>query len=391
MNGTREAGTSGERDPGAEVAAPAQEGCRSDELKPPPRFRRRAVLTAGAMVAVLGTEAVWVAPYVRRAAGQLAQVRPLWLLAALGAEMVSMMAFARLQRLALGTGGLRVTLGAAVATVFSGNALSATLPGGSLVSITYRTRRMRSWGASAPQIGFTHAATGVLSTIALVVLAGVGQTLAGEGAQLVRLAAHVGVICALTGAVLTLVHHPSVLRRPVSACLRLWRGLRRGDAEQASAERLLEELAAVNAPGRFWSRGLGLALLNWTADCVCLLAVCHAVGARPALSTVLLAYVAAMTAASAMPVLPAGIGALDAALVLALHHGGVPSSAATAGDLLYRMITPGLVGVAGWVLLLRQRRRSARGQVAPDAGRAVRIAPAAPSTTVATRPAARRR
>ncbi|MFD9001489.1 YbhN family protein [Streptomyces sp. NPDC059582] len=332
-----------------------------------------------------------IAPYARRAAGQLAQVRPVWLLLALAAEMASMMAFARLQRLALGSGGgLRVKLGSALATVFSANALGATLPGGSLVAITYRTRRMRSWGASVPQIGFTHAATGVLSTIALVVLAGAGQTLAGDGSQLVRVTVHVAAIGALTGAALALVHHAAVLRRPVGASLRVWGRLRHNDVGQTSADRLLEELAAIHPPARFWAQGFGFALFNWTADCLCLLAVCHAVGARPSLSTVLLAYVAGTTAASAMPFLPAGVGVLDAALVLTLHHGGVPSGAATAADLLYRTITPGLVAVAGWILLVQQRRRSARGQGGRGAGRKPSIWPTSPSATVATSAAGRK-
>lgn len=366
MSSSHEAGAGSEHDLGAEAGAPAGQACQADEFTPLLRSRRRSVLTAGAMVAVLGAELVLIAPYAHRAAGQLAHAQLMWLLLALIAEMVSMMAFARLQRLALGTGGLRITLGSAVATVFAGSALGATLPGGSLVSITYRTRRMRSWGASAPQIGFTHAATGVLSTIALIVLAGVRQTLAGDGSQLVWVAFQAGAICALTSAALALVHHAAVLRRPVRAFLCLWRRLGRSAVGQTSADRLLDELAAMHPPARFWARGLGFALLNWTGDLVCLLAVCHAVGARPALGTVLLAYTAGMAAAAAMPLLPAGIGPLDAALVFGLHHGGVASSAATAADLLYRMITPGLVSVAGWVLLVQQRRRSARGQGARD-------------------------
>ncbi|MFD7875591.1 YbhN family protein [Streptomyces sp. NPDC059766] len=363
MSGPHEAGPDGGRDPDAAAGARTERAGEGDEFTSSPRFRRRTVLTAGAMVAVMGAEWMLVEPHARRAAGELARVRPAWILLALAAEMASMMAFARLQRLALGSGGLRVRLGSAVATVFAGNAVGATLPGGSLVSITYRTRRMRSWGASAPQIGFTHAATGVLGTIALVALAGVGQTLTGDGSQLARGAVRIAATCALTGAALALVHHATVLRRPLSAWLRLWRRLRPGavgaaDAvEQTSADRLLDELAAMHPPARFWARGFGFALFNWTADFFCLLAVCHAVGVSPALSTVLLAYVAGVSAASAMPLLPAGFGTLDAALVLTLHHGGVPMSGATAVDLLYRMITPGLVGVAGWVLLFRQRRR----------------------------------
>jgi uncharacterized membrane protein YbhN (UPF0104 family) len=318
------------------------------------------------MLSVAGTELVWVAPYARQAAGQLAHAHLRWFLPALVAEAVSMMVFARLQRLVLGAGGLRVKLGSAAATVFAGNALSATLPGGSLVSLTYRTRRMRSWGASAPQIGFAHAATGVLSTIALAILAGVGHTLAGDNSQLFSVTVQVVAICALAGAALALVHHPATLRRPVSVLLRLWRRLRHSAADPPSVERLLDELAAMHPPARLWARGLGLALGNWTGDLACLLAVCHAVGASPTLGTVLLAYVAAMTAASAMPLLPAGLGTLDAALVLTLHHGGVPTSSAAAADLLYRLITPGLVSVAGGVLLVHQRRRSIRRQRAPD-------------------------
>ncbi|MFF7216904.1 YbhN family protein [Streptomyces sp. NPDC008238] len=313
----------------------------------------------------MSTELVLISPYARQAAGQLTHTQRRWLLLALATETASMMMFARLQRLALGTGGLRVRLGSAAAAVFAGTALGATLPGGSLISLAYRTRRMRFWGASAPQIGFTHAATGALSTIALALLAGLGHTFAGDNSQLFSVATQVAATCALTGATLALVHHPAVLRRPVSALLRLWRSLRRGTKEHTSAEKLLDELAAIHSPASFWARGFGYALANWGGDLICLLAVCHAVGASPTLSTVLLAYVAAMAAASAMPLLPAGLGTLDAALILTLHHGGVPTSTATAVDLLYRMITPGLVSAAGWILLIHQRRQAARSCGAP--------------------------
>ncbi|MFF3879012.1 YbhN family protein [Streptomyces sp. NPDC001978] len=391
MSSPREAEAGSEHDPCAAAGGRTEQACRTNEFTPVLRFRRSTALTAGAVVAVLGTELVLIAPYVPRAAGQLAHARPMWFLPAVTAEMVSMTAFACLQRLSLGAGGLRVRLSSAVAAVFAGNALGATLPGGSLVSITYRTRRMRSWGANTPQIGFTHAATGVLSTIALIVLAGVGPTLAGDRSQLVWLAVRVGAICALTSAALSLLRHAAVLRRPVSAFLYLWSRLRRSAVKQTSgAERLLSELAAVRPPARFWARGLGFALLNWTCDLVCLLAVCRALGIPATLSTVLLAYIAAMTAASAMPLLPAGIGTLDAALVLALHHGGVPSSAATAADLLYRMITPGLVSVAGWVLLVQRRRRSVRGQGARGTRHSARTVLATPSSTVGTSMAGRR-
>ncbi len=352
------------------------------------RPRRRAVMTAGAVVAVVGAESFWLAPYATRAARQLTGAHPLWLALAVLAEVASMLGFARLQRLALGTGGLRVPFGSSVSTVFAGNAMSVTLPGGSLVSIGYRTHRMRSLGASAPLIGFTHIATGVLSTIALAVLAGVGRTLAGEGSQLVWVGVRVAVVCALTGAVLALLHHPALLRRPVDACLRLWRRFRPNVAGSTSADRLLDELAAMRPPAGFWMRGLAVALVNWAGDLGCLVCACHAVDATPALGTALLAYVAGMAAASAMPLLPAGLGALDAALVVTLHHGGVPLATATAADLLYRTISPGLIAVVGWLVLLGQRRRRrVVGQPVADSGQSARTASGTASTAEAPRTA----
>lgn len=354
------------------VAAPRAgarvEQVNEDDGSPSPsRSRPRVALTVGVVLMLLSVELAVAAPYARRAADHLAHAQPAWFLLAVAAEMVSMAAFARLQSLALSAGGLRVKLRAAVSVVFAGNALSATLPGGSLVSITYRTRRMRAWGASVPLIGFTHAVTGVLSTIALIVLTGVGRTLAGDSAQLVRASIQVSVACAVTVAALALVQHTNVLRRPVSALLRVWQRLRRRKDGHTSADGLLEELAVMQPPGRFWLLGLGAALINWVGDLVCVLAVCHAVGPAPASGKVLLAYVAAMTAASALPLLPAGLGPLDAALVLTLHHGGMPMAAATAADLLYRTLNPALIGVAGWSVLLVQRRgRSRRGRLRPQ-------------------------
>lgn len=327
----------------------------------------RVVLTVGAVVLLLGTELALAAPYARRAAGRLSHAHPGWFLLAVAAEGASMAAFARLQRLALGAGGLRVGVRAAASAVFAGNALSATLPGGSLVSVTYRTRRMRGWGAGVPLIGFTHAVTGVLGAVTLVLLGGTGALLAGDGAGFTGAAVQVAVAGAGTVAVLALARHARVLHRPVGALLRGWRRLRHGGEGSASADGLLGELAALRPPARFWVLGFAAALANWVGDLVCVYAVCHAVGSAPAVDKVLLAYVAAMTAVSVLPLLPAGLGPLDAALVLTLHQGGMPAAAATAADLLYRTLNPGLIAVVGWsVLLVRGRRASGGDRIRPQ-------------------------
>jgi uncharacterized protein (TIRG00374 family) len=94
-------------------------------------------------------------------------------------------------------------------------------------------------------------------------------------------------------------------------------------------------------------------------DLVCLVAACRAAGAHgPTIEVALVAYAAGM-AASSLPLVPGGIGVVDGALLLALTRGGLSLSQATAGVLIYRLISLVFVAVVGWLfwLVLNQRDR----------------------------------
>lgn len=284
-----------------------------------------------------------------------------WLAVAVAAEVASMMAFARLNRFVLRASGIPVRLRDAAATVFAGNALIVTLPGGSVVSLAYTARRLRALGASASLTAFSLAATGVLSAVALALLAAGGVLLGDHDGLLSSVLELAGLLAA--GAIgFWLVRHPRPLRRVADALLnrlaRVWRtaaGIRRG------VDTVLDELAGVRLPRRIWLIGFGFALLNWAADLICLLAACRAAGIDPDLVTAVLAYTAGMAAASSIPLLPGGLGAVDAALILALRHGGAALHAVTAAVVGYRVISFGLVAATGWGVLLAQRaRRRAR-------------------------------
>jgi putative heme transporter len=285
-----------------------------------------------------------------------------WLVAAVAAELASMVAFARLNRFALRASGVPVRLRDATATVFAGNALSVTLPGGALASLAYTARRLRALGASASLTAFSLAATGVLSAAALALLAA-GGVLVGDRDDLVSSLLGLLGLVATAWAAFWFVRHPRPLRRAADAALdrlaRHWRtaaGLRRG------VDTVLDELAEVHLPRRVWLIGFGLALANWAADVVCLLAACLAAGVHPDLVTTVLAYTAGMAAASTVPLLPGGLGAVEAALILALRHGGAALAAATSAVIGYRVISFGLVAAVGWgVLLVQRRRRRSRG------------------------------
>ena len=92
-------------------------------------------------------------------------------------------------------------------------------------------------------------------------------------------------------------------------------------------------------------------------DLACLGACAYAVGLTGVgLTALLAAYVAGM-ATSGLSLLPGGLGAVDAALVLGLVAAGSPATVALSAVVLYRMISLAGVVAAGWVVHAVQRRR----------------------------------
>lgn len=299
--------------------------------------RQWQILAAFAALTLLSVEGYVVAPYVADAGSDVAGSNVALIGAGLCAELVSMMSFARLQRTILRSGGVHVPLRAAASAAFAGNAITVSLPGGSIASLAYTMRRMRSWGAPPALAVFSLAATGVASSAALVLLGVLGSSLAGDRSHVPWLITEALTLAALVAAAIVLIRRPR-LRAWIAAHVRRVGGL-------------LDDLAAVHAPAAVWSRMFALALANWTADLLCLALCCRAVGLSPAAGALVLGYVLGMAAASSVPLLPGGIGAVEAAMVLVLVGGGSPVTEATAGVLVYRCISLGLVALAGWVVL----------------------------------------
>jgi uncharacterized membrane protein YbhN (UPF0104 family) len=120
-----------------------------------------------------------------------------------------------------------------------------------------------------------------------------------------------------------------------------------------------EAKATVGSPA---NRALLVALAagSWLADAACLWFALAAAGVQLDPDVVLLAYVAGIMI-SALPLLPGGIGAVEAAIPALLHHFGAPLDAALAGTLVYRGISMLLPAAAGALLIalapLRVRNR----------------------------------
>jgi lysylphosphatidylglycerol synthase-like protein len=96
---------------------------------------------------------------------------------------------------------------------------------------------------------------------------------------------------------------------------------------------------------------------------------------------VMVAYIAGMSA-SGLSLLPGGLGVVDAAMIFALTQGGVSTTLATAGVLLYRLISFALVVSLGWIIWAATwfaERNRATGGVEPAPAEVVPVDDRLPS------------
>ena len=284
---------------------------------------------------------------------------------ALLASTASMAFFARTQRRMLRAAGTDVAIPRMVGLVFAANALNVTFPGGSALSLGYEVARLRRWGASASAAGFALVASGALSTLTFAALALTCAVLAGYGSwwTAVLLAAPTAVVM---GAVVAHRIRPGLGALALTSALdrldRLARHARHAGRAVGAIRAAVSDLRTVRPRPRDWAIASGFAALNWLADLACLVAACQAVSALHTGPVVLLsAYLAGMSASS-VSVLPGGFGVIEVAMIFALTSGGVPVNIATAGVIVYRLISCVLVVAVGWFLcgVGTLRRRSHR-------------------------------
>ncbi len=329
---------------------------------PSRRTRHVALIVFGG--GLLAGEVWWARSELARAWQAVLSARPVWTMVAVSCTFVSMQCFARAQRSMLrtvtrGTSQDRVLLIRVVRLSYSANALSTTLPAGGPISIIFMLRRLRSWGLPWGRAGFAVVASGVLSTVTfagLVVACGLAT---GRADAIVAVSLTVTVTLAVVG---WAGRYPGLSPSVVVAGLvrRLGTPLASVSSTAAAALREAgEELASIRPRALDWVHAGSLAAGNWLADLGCLAAASQAIPHMRGLTAVglLAAYIAGMSSSS-VAVLPGGFGVVELAMILTLHGTGVPTAAATAAVLLYRLISCVLVVAVGWAALAVDARAS---------------------------------
>jgi putative heme transporter len=314
------------------------------------RRRWRGIAQVVAIIAIAVGAAV--AVYADRAtmasgAADLAHLRLGRVGFAMCAEIVSMVAFALLNRSLLrkcGVTSATITVRSVLATAYRANAIAVTVPVvGSAMATGYTYREFRRRGGDPAQVSVALTVAGIFSTVAFAVLAAAGSVVTGNLAAAILTAVGGLATGAAAGAVLLSLRSPRArarLARLAVAVLGLTKRAARwprGEPAELVAG-LLDRAGSVRIGYRAGGRAFGYALVNWLADVACLAFAISAVHASVPWRVLLLVWSAGAGAASLCPV-PAGLGVVDIVLISTLTAARVPAPQAVAAVLVYRIIS----------------------------------------------------
>ncbi|MDY6808094.1 flippase-like domain-containing protein [Gordonia sp. HNM0687] len=314
------------------------------------------------VVVVLTVEIILISPSLEEAWQRIGDLDWVWIVASIIAAMLSMDSFARVQRALLRSGGVKVRQWQSMSVVLASNAVSQTMPGGPVLSPAFVYRETRKWGATPVVASWQVVMSGLLAGVGLAVLGFGGALLAGAKTSPFSVIFSVVGFIAVAVVFQYLASHPESLR---STLLRVmdWINQLRSKPNGHGHDRILEtleQLRAVQLSKRDLGISFGWSLFNWVADVGCLAFACWAVGAHPSIAGLMVAYAAGKAVGTAVPLLPGGIGVVDAVLVPALTSAGMPAADAITAVLVYRVISYILVAAIGWIVVLFMFRNSFR-------------------------------
>jgi uncharacterized protein (TIRG00374 family) len=332
---------------------------------------RRALLKRAVPLVLAGATIYVLFPAITKVLGawpRLSSLEPIWLTAALAAEVASFTCNFGLQRLAL-----RAERWFAVVTAgLAGNSVTSILPGGAAAGAAVQFRMLSAAGFD------TDTAIEGLTALSLIGTAGMlGLPLFAAPAMIAGIPvspdlAHAALI-GLAGFALFAGAGALVLStdRPLATAGRVaqkaWNWLTRGRHPVTGLDqRLLADRDAIRTVlGEHWRKALLLSTGRLGFDYGCLLAALHATGSSPQPSLVLLAYAAAGILAF-LPITPGGLGIVEAGLSSLLILAGVHPANAFLATLAYRLASYWLPLVSGLPAYVLFRHRYGRAAERPS-------------------------
>jgi len=310
------------------------------------------------------------------AARQISDANPGWVAAAIGAESLSLLAYARLQQRVLHYSGAIVPLPGLFLLTLANDAVNCTVPGEPAVSSAYRYRYYRRRGASAASAGWTiftiliAQAVGMSAVLLVGVVVALVASAAASGASPAGIGVTVVGLLIVLAAGAVLVRRDLVLRIMSAATRGLQRRAgRRPRGLLARIEATLVRMREIPLSPRATVDVVVLATASWLFDFLCLVCSFGAVHTTVPWRGVLLAYGASVVAGS-LPIVPGGLGIIEGSLAVVLVAYGAGRVPAVAAVLAFRIVNYWLAIAVGWAsvgLVALQWRRRPTGASAADA------------------------
>lgn len=330
---------------------------------PPPK-----VLLVLAVVAAFGVLLYRIRSELATAAHRVSPTGLPWLVPAVGAEIMSFLCYAGVQRRLLGAGGAHLRLRTMVGLTVAATGLTNLVPGGTAPASGWLVTQYRRHGVPLPLALWAVIAGGFAASLSVLLVLLSGAAIAGllgvwvlTGCLALLVAAGVAGVAA--------AHHLAGLRGWLDREHRLVPGL--GLARRAAhhSGEIMQFRATV--PGGIWVYVLSIG--NWTLDVVVLAAAFLVVALPVPWRSLLFAYAAAQVAGALAPV-PGGIGFVEGGMIGAFAVAGASAGDAVVATVIYRLITTlGMAGIGSAALFVVNHREPVpaelRGEAAALAGR----------------------
>jgi uncharacterized protein (TIRG00374 family) len=318
-----------------------------------------------AIIAVLAVEGYLIRDQFSTAWGRVGDIHWGWLSACFVASMANLDSFARVQRALFRSAGVVVSQWRSLSVVLAANSLSQTMPGGQVLAPAFTYRETRRWGANPVVASWQVVMSGLFAGVGLAMLGIGGAVLAGARTSPYSTLFSILGFVAFVAVLQYLASHPATVHAWASRMLTWYNDVRNRpkEAGQERLVRLIDQLGAVQLTRREAAIAFGWSLFNWIADVCCLLFACWAIGAHPSITGVAVAYAASTAVGTAIPLLPGGLGIVDAAMVAALVPAGMTTGDAVVAVILYRLVSWAIVSLIGWIVILVMFRTRFRSDI----------------------------
>ena len=310
-----------------------------DDSRPKPRIRPIRLTIKALLFIVL---AVFLLPPVlsgfRQAVETAREVNPGLLATGFALQLAALFCYSLLTRATLGTAGTQLSMMRMFRIQLSTKALSNIVPGGNAASSALGYRLLTLSGISGPDAGFALATAGIGSAVVLNIIFWTGLIMSvpfrGVNAAY-SIAAVVGIVIISFAAMLVIgvMDGSGRAERVVR-----WTGRTlRLDEDRFAAvlHQVGERLEELSSDRQLLRRVVFWALLNWLLDAASLWVFIRAFGSTMSLDALLVAFGLANLVA-AIPILPGGLGLMDATYLTTLVGFGIPRRVAVAAIGTYR-------------------------------------------------------